>query len=263
MNAKNQQFQAVASVIAKVLVKVLPPTVAALGLLLVAKPASAQAAGQGRFGEARQMAITAENLLGFSSETVTRHDQPPAPFSDDSNTTTRIGFLFGSHDGSTVPSGVRVGVHYFIIPSLSLGGTVGFESRGGSVSVRDPQTGATVSQSKQGDTAFVFLPKVGYALMLSDVLGFWFRGGLGYATNTLHPQAANPGHESLSFWLASAEALFVVTPLPHFGFYVGPGAEMSFSGTFSDTNPQGVTTSYSASYQRFAIDTGLIGYFGL
>jgi hypothetical protein len=261
MNTKNEQFRVFMKSNAKAMVRVLPPAVAAAGLLLAAKPAWAQ--GQVRFGEARQMAITAENLFGLSSESMTvKYPPPPLDVGDASDTSTRIGFLFGSHQGGRVPSGLRIGVHYFIIPSLSVGGTVGIESRDGSISYRDQQTGVTVSRSKQSDTSFVFLPKVGYALMFSDVLGFWFRGGVGYANDTVHNDV-DPAHESTSFWLVSAEALFVVAPLPHFGFYVGPSAELSFHGSFDNTNNQGVTTSYSASYQRFALDTGLIGYFGL
>jgi hypothetical protein len=261
MKTKNQQFRAFETVNTKALLKVLAPSVVLTGLFFAAPPAW----GQGRFGDARQMAITAENLFGLSTETVTQHDLPPAPFADRTDTSTRIGFLFGSHEGATVPSGIRVGVHYFIIPSLSLGGTLGFESRGGSMTrrVAVPQGVGIATVSKQSDTAFVFLPKVGYALMFSDVLGFWFRGGLGYANDTSHPDQVAPAHDSLSFWLASAEALFVVAPVPHFGFYVGPGAELSFIGSFDSTDDQGLTTSYSASYRRFAIDTGLIGYFGL
>jgi hypothetical protein len=268
MNTKNKQFRVFMASNAKALIKALPPAALFAGLLLAARPASAQA--QGRFGDARQMAITAENLFGVSSETVTRHDQPigggPPPaavaLADESTTSTRFGFLFASHKEGTPPSGLRIGVHYFIIPSLSLGGTIGFESRDGSATDRDQQTGAAISRSRQSDTSFVILPKVGYALMLSDVLGFWFRGGLGFASDTTHP-GFDGAHDSTSFWLFSADALFVVTPLPHFGFYVGPTTDLSFSGTYSTTNPQGLTASYTASYQRFAIDTGLIGYFGL
>jgi hypothetical protein len=265
MKNKNQQFRAFEVFNAKALLKVLAPSFAAAAVLLAAAPVRAQE----RFGEARQLAITAENLFGFSSQTVTRHDQPvggPGPgvaLADESDTSTRFGLLFTSHEDGTPPSGLRVGVHYFIIPSLSLGGTVGFETRDGSVSRADPQTGAVISRGRQSDTSFVILPKVGYALMLSDVLGFWFRGGLGYSNDTVHPNLVDTAHDSHSFWLFSADALFVVAPLPHFGFYVGPTTDLSFSGTYSSTNNNGVTTSYSASYQRFAPDTGLIGYFGL
>jgi hypothetical protein len=266
MEKKNQQFRAFEVDGAKALLKVFVPSIAAAAVLFAASAARAQ----GRFGEAGQMAITAENLFGVSSQTVTRRDQPvgggPGPgvlLADESDTSTRFGFLFASHQDGTPPSGLRLGVHYFVIPSLSLGGTVGFESRGGSASRPDPQTGAVISRNRQSDTSVVVLPKVGYALMLSDALGFWFRGGLGYANDTIHPDPVESAHTAYSFWLVSADALFVVAPLPNFGFYVGPTADLSFSGTYSATANNGVTTSYSASYTRVGLDTGLIGYFGL
>jgi hypothetical protein len=271
MNTKTKQCRVFGPVNAKALIKLVGPSVAALGLLCMAKPAGAQAAavGHARFGDQGQLAITAENLFGFSSQSATVHE-PAAPLGngDVSDTNTRLGLLFGSQQGGVVPNGLRVAGHYFVIPSLSIGGTIGFESRGGSGSQQDVNSGVTISQDKQNETSFVILPKVGYALMFNDIIGFWFRGGLGYASDTRHlNDAFSPDHQSTSFWLVSAEALFVVSPVPNFGFYVGPTAELSFHGSFdnTNTNPQGVstTTSYSASYQRLAIDTGLIGYFDL
>jgi hypothetical protein len=265
MNTKTKQFRVFATLNARILIKLLGPAVAAIGLLCMATPAGAQAAAPGRvrFGDQGQLAITAENLFGFSSQSGTVHyPGPPGP-GDMSETNTRLGLLFGSQQGGVVPNGLRVAGHYFVIPSLSIGGTIGFESRGGSRSDFNAQTGVVVSRSKQSDTSFVILPKVGYALMLSDIIGFWFRGGLGYANDTVHGDPFASGHQSTSFWLVSAEALFVVSPVPNFGFYVGPTAELSFHGSFDDTDNAGVTTSYSASYQRFALDTGLIGYFNL
>jgi hypothetical protein len=109
---------------------------------------------------------------------------------------------------------------------------------------------------------FVILPKVGYALMLNNMLGFWFRGGPGFERFS-SKNANNDGGTARSFWFISLDALFVVTPVQYFGFYVGPQGNLSFAGSNSTTSTQGATTSYDGSFRSFSIDAGLLGFFDL
>src|SRR5262249_22760676 len=83
--------------------------------------AERRAEAQGKFGDKGQLVIAAENLFSFSSERVGR--SPPG--GDTSETSSRFGFLLsGPRDatGLFTPIVPQVGGHYFIIPSLSLGG---------------------------------------------------------------------------------------------------------------------------------------------
>jgi hypothetical protein len=107
----------------------------------------------------------------------------------------------------------------------------------------------------------VLLPKVGYALMFNDTIGFWFRGGPGFSR--IGSDDNNGGKEALTFWTLSADALFVVLPVQHFGFYVGPQGEISFTGSDTTTQPNGVSVSRDTSYQSLALSVGMLGYFGL
>ena len=104
-------------------------------------------------------------------------------------------------------------------------------------------------------------PKVGYALMLNDVLGFWFRGGLGYVRDSTTD--AGGGKQATNLWLLSADALLVVSPFQHFAFYVGPQANLSLTGSQVITGGNGAEQSWSSSFRSIGVGTGLIGYFDL
>ena len=123
------------------------------------------------------------------------------------------------------------------------------------------------SAPKDDAASFLFMPKVGYALMLTNTLGFWFRGGLGFFRLGISDGADSRNKQSFTYWLLSADALFVVSPVQHFGFYVGPQADLSFTGSHSVTRVLGggVVSEVSAnsSFRDIGIGTGLIGYFGL
>ena len=224
--------------------------VAAFIVLGGEKAAFAQAP---HFGNHGQLAITAENLFGLSIE---RTGEEAAGDTERSTTLSNWGFLHRS----TNYRGPWVGAHYFIIPNLSIGGTFGTVLSGSSGTLTTNSTTTTAD----GPSGFqlIFLPKVGYALMLTDILGFWFRGGPGLALQATSGPNDNSPKESHSYWLLSFDALFVVVPVQHFGFYVGPQGNLSFAGSRSETR-NNVTTSWDASFRSFSIDLGLIGTFDL
>jgi hypothetical protein len=211
---------------------------------------------QSRFGDKGQLAITAENLFAFSSDRKAEN----FPDGEHSATSNRFGFLYSQ--GAPTPRGPQVGGHYFIIPSLSIGATLGYEARGGSITEPQGNRGI-ITQDTDDISTFVFVPKVGYALMLNNVLGFWFRGGLGYfrigTTTPTDPRV----RDAETFWLLSLDALFVASPVQNLAFYAGPQADVSFSGSHSHTDDTGLETSRSASYRSIGLGLGLIGYFGL
>lgn len=208
---------------------------------------------QERFGTKGQLAITAENLFEFSSEKLTQ----PDPTGDQSVTSNRFGFLWSSRGDVLSPRGPQVGGHYFVIPSLSIGGTIGYESRGSTVGARG------VSRDGGSTSSFVLLPKVGYALMLNDTIGFWFRGGPGFTR--VGTDDNNGTTTSLALWTLAADALFVVTPVTHFGFYIGPQGEISFTGSQTTTNNRngGLSVSRDTSFRSLSLGVGVLGYFGL
>lgn len=197
--------------------------------------------------------LTAENLFGFSLERVGR-DLP-----NDSESSTTV-TNFGLFHRTTIYRGPWVGAHYFVIPNLSIGATLGFVATGGSNT--STQRGTSVTTDLDSGFTFIVLPKVGYYLALTNMLGFWFRGGPGF-WRTSTSDADNDSGTAQSFWFLSVDALFTVTPVNYFGFYVGPQGNFSFAGSYSSTNTMGATTSWDATYRSFSIDAGMFGYFDL
>jgi hypothetical protein len=229
------------------------------------------AAAQTRFGDQRQLAITAENLFIFSGE----RQAESFPTGDRVETTNRFGILLsdrqdqvsGLFGSSVTPHIPQIGGHYFVIPNLSVGGTIGYENRGGSVTGPPVPNNVLVTVSKPDAATFVFAPKVGYALMFTNSLGFWFRGGITFLRVGASSAVDSRDKESVSYWMLSADALFVVAPVQHFGFYVGPQADISLGGSHSATNVQGngivIEGSQNRSFRDILVGTGLIGYFDL
>ena len=220
----------------------------------------AAALAQNRFGDKGELALTAENLFALSSERIAE----AFPNGDQISVTNRFGILYSDRNDSISPHGPQVGGHYFFAPSMSIGGTIGYESRGGSTTI--PRPPATVTGDKFNVSTFIFIPRFGYMLNLNNTIGFWFRGGIGiYRAGESNPVDSRI-KDSITYWLLALDALFVVTPAPHFGFFVGPQADITFAGSHSYTNVVGggvQDTSQNVSFRDIGIGAGLLGYFDL
>jgi hypothetical protein len=230
--------------------------VATVLVLAGEKAAFAQAVAGQNFGNHGQFAITAENLFGLTIERVGVEGPND---SETATTSTNIGLLHRT----TEFRGPWVGAHYFVIPNLSIGGNIGFVSTGSSVT--RTENGRTTTTDGVPTFTLVAMPKVGYALMFTNMLGFWFRGGPGLYTSSQGDRNPSPNIEqtrNTTFWFLSLDALFVIAPTPNFGFFVGPQANLSFAGSTSDTT-NGTTTSSDANFRSFSIDAGLYGAFDL
>jgi hypothetical protein len=221
----------------------------AMALALGASTAGAQP----RLGTPGQVAITAEDLTGYFAEQRRFEDVNHAKYTDNTN---HLSLLFSS-------AGIRLGAHYFVIPSLSVGATFGYELRSGSVTV--PDGGGTYTRDKGNEWTLVFQPKVGYALMVTDAVGFWFRGGPGIMHVSAHPEVWDRSHEVReTYWLIGLDALVAILPVPHFGLFLGPTADFSFAGSHGETYwDQGVRVDYDhhGSYRRLGGTFGLVGAF--
>ncbi len=217
---------------------------------------------QTRFGDRGQLALSAENLFALSTE----RRAEAFPTGDAIDVTNRFGLLYSDRQDSLSPHGPQVGFHYFFAESMSLGGTIGYESRGGSTTPPTTPPLAPVSISKADVSTFIFVPRFGYSMMLTNALGFWFRGGHGmYRVGASNPNDSRQ-KESFTFWLVALDALFVVTPAQHFGFYVGPQADISFAGSHSVSRVQNgvvVEGSQNVSFRDIGLGAGLLGYFDL
>jgi hypothetical protein len=189
------------------------------------------------FGPQGTAAFSADRLFGFYAVS----EEVEFPGGDQEWDTTTFGFAWqgpAHFSPYTVP---RLGFDYFVINSLSIGGSIAYANYD-----RDPPGDGP----DQEFSAFIFAPRVGYVWMFSDVIGFWLRGGLTYHSYSFDDE----GDENA--FAFTADPMFVITPTPHFGFIVGPVMDFSITGE-RDYGPLG---DLDLRYTTFGISAGLIGW---
>jgi hypothetical protein len=152
--------------------------------------------GQGDF------VIGAERVFGFYSVNVD-WDGPGNGNNDYDATSAGLGFQ-GPVSVLAIP---RVGLDYFIVDSLSLGGNIGFYSNNG-------DGGADQS-------GLLFAPRVGYAVPFSPEWGIWPRGGLTYVSIN---------DPDFSVGALSAELPLYFMPAPNVGFFTSLMLDIGLTG---------------------------------
>lgn len=187
--------------------------VSALAALTVTSAVGLASAEEGGFGADGNFVFSAERLFGFSNDKFS-YDNPIGD-------TTVKGFGFGWTGGNSTPYNTpRLALDYFINDNLSIGGAFGYASI--EVDNDDNDNGVDAS-------GFILAPRVGYMIGISDVFGFWPRGGLTYYTFN------DPDFDQFGLTL---EGLFSIAPRPGFGFITGVVLDLGFSGSrdFGRTN---------------------------
>ncbi len=157
---------------------------------------------------------------------------------------TVVAFL-GNH--GILPHDVpRVGFDYFVIDHLSVGGN--FVVWNGSLS----EAGAGGSQ-----TEIAFIPRVGYALMFTDSIGFWPRGGLSYAHINFSPDRGSD--TNAHYFAFDVDAPFFFGLSQGFAVTVGPFLDVGFGGSIEADVP----FSHSQSFNPVLVglSAGFAGFF--
>lgn len=180
--------------------------------------------------------IGAERLMGIAHADV--KDTPPAPLQQTDFGATSITFLGngGFNAGVGVGNGrdtfgdpraiyvnPRVGLDYFIIDGLSLGGS--FTLLHTSVSPSQP-AGPGFSE-----TDWLFAPRVGYAYMFSDVVGIWPRGGISYSHDSQDYDDPTQNGSSGHVFALDLDVPFLIAPVKDFAITVGPVFDVTLGGS--------------------------------
>ena len=199
------------------------------------------ALAQQTFGPQGTAAFSGDRLFGF----YTGSEEVEFPGGDAETDYTTFGFAWqGPYHPSpfTVP---RLGFDYFVIDSLSIGGSIAYAS----YEVDPPGP-----PGEQDGSAFIFAPRVGYVWMFGDVVGFWLRGGFTY--HSYNAEGIFAGDEN--GFAFTADPMLVITPTAHFGFVVGPVIDFTISGE-RDYGPPG--GDLDVNYANFGIAMGPMGWF--
>jgi hypothetical protein len=110
----------------------------------------------------------------------------------------------------------RLGLDFFVIDHLSIGGSLWWYSR-------------------DDNSNFLFSPRVGYAIDFSRSFGFWPRGGLTFRSNDVGP--FDDDEFALTF-----EAMFYGAPAEHFAFIFGPVFDIGIAGDGNEASNVGILT---------------------
>jgi hypothetical protein len=137
----------------------------------------------------------------------------------------------------------RAAFDYFVIDNLSVGGSLGFYDWSASVEGNDAGDGG----------GFLLSPRVGYMVDITDMLGFWPRGGFTYVRDTYN----NNGPDEVD----TASALTLEAPLyiligKELAINVGLTIDLGFDGQINRDAP-GVDAHQE--HNQFGIQVGLAG----
>ncbi len=232
------------------------------------------------FGQKSQLILSADRLFPLFSYTSVSTTQTLN--NNTTVTTTDKGssfvLLLGAEpEVASIHTVPRVAADFTIIDRLTLGGSVVVAfGLGGSHNVdTTPQNGPKTSTSTDAAsrTIFGFGPRVGYILPLGDILAFWPRGGVSFYS-VRERQVVNDNNPNNNTTVTNTDSILsldldpqlVIVPIPHFFFHVGPLINIPLSGSRSNEETNGsttTTTKIDLSIFHFGISTGIGGWFDL
>jgi hypothetical protein len=245
---------------------------ALLLLLLTPLPAGAQGRAGAAFGDQGQAIVSVDRLMPlFAYES---YKQGFFGGGGTNNQTVTSISLVGHGVSAYSYGGVELGALFYNIPRFAFDYTVWQHlTVGGSVwayfqlgnSTTHTENGVSVTNDNGKVTFWGIAPRVGWILQLSDVFSFWPRGGVSFNDAGVTFPPANPGLPSgggtVTQWAIDLEPMFVITPVPHAGFTVGPAVDIPFAGSLSTSNAAGTTVSVDSTQFHFGITAGLLAWF--
>lgn len=227
---------------------------AGIGTLLVAGTLAAQEPAT-TFSKQGTFVVATERLVGLSFTHDT--EENTAGTSETKTNTTDIAFgvhVFGFSFNPYVMS--QLGFDYFVIDHLSLG--AGFDYwHGSGTSERTGQPSRDLSDV----SALRVIPRVGFGIMFTDVIGLWARGGLSYYNWNIEDR--NGDQDSEHGFALTAEGLLVIAPINHVGIQLGPTFDIGLSGKGENrpADPAEPTTSHDVKRNQYGVMAGLMVWF--
>jgi hypothetical protein len=235
------------------------------------------AAAQERFGEKGQFILSVDRvspLFAYTSTVVSAKTAGPGGTTVEVSQTyhrTSSNLLWtGAASDGNLPMRTnltllpRFAFDFVVVSHLTLGGSI-FGSIGFDSSHDEVRNNITISRKDPTLSAFGIYPRVGYVIGFNEVFAFWPRGGLTFLyAKSSNDDVQNNGiiiehSTSLTALWFTAEAMFAVTPVPHFGFTFGPLIDVPIVG--STTTKNGALNFDGGQKElHFGITAGLLGY---
>ena len=232
--------------------------VVAPALAAFAAAGSARADEPSRFGDRRQIVLTADRLMplfGWSSQTITANDGAVTTETTDRGAS--FAFFVGKEPGlgiiHTVP---RVALDFAVWRHFTLGASfiAAFGLANAHVEERsvpgEPHT--TRETSPAAATLFGFAPRIGYVIPFGEHLALWGRVGFAfYSVSSSTDQKSNAGittasKETDTVFSLDLDPQLVWSPAAHFLVHLGPLVDVPLGGTHETAfNQTGVSQTRS------------------
>lgn len=227
---------------------------------------SEAAAGPLDFDRNNFFIISAERMFGFSYSSV------KVETGDVTSTqkTTAFSLLTPAGGALSTPS---IGLHYSVIPALTIGANLGLSRTSPSTTVETPKE----TKDTDGDptTNLLFGPRVGYIFGFSNAFYLWARGGITYARSSTSSETTDAttgkvtasADTTTSIVALSLDPMFVVTPVNRFGIMFGPVFDVGLSAStktestvVSGSSSKTDSTTQDFSPLNIGLQFGLVGY---
>jgi hypothetical protein len=226
--------------------------------LALALPLLADHALARDFGEEGAVHLGADRVMGvfFQRDVV---------ITDTTQKTTSVGVL--GLQGATPSSVPRLALDYFVMDSLSVGGSFMYVTH--SQSQTFSPGGQPDTDSDLGSSSLLTLhPRAGYAVAFNKSWGVLPRGGLMFAHRgstavlDVNPDGSTTESTISSTTLAlTVDGMFYVTPIDHLIFMGGPFIDLGVWGSGSVQIDGSPDTDFDAGLTAFGLAFALGGYF--
>lgn len=225
---------------------------------------SEAAAGPLDFDRDSFFIVTGERLFGFD------YSSTKTDVTAGNTTTTRTdkatSFSLLSPSGNNPYNAPSVGLHYSVIPALTIGAQLGLVRSSSTNS--SEANGKTVESDGPTSSGFLFAPRIGYIIGPSNAFYIWARGGITYfqgssSIETSTNNVVTKSENTRSGLALSIDPMFVVTPVNRFGIMFGPVLDLGLSGKDKTETTTGSTTNSQENDSKitnFGFQFGLLGY---
>jgi hypothetical protein len=246
-------------------------TSAVVGVLTFAGSAYAkevkESEGAARFG-ARGFILSADRLIPLTSYESVKTTQSDG--SSDTQTRLSVGLFSNGPFGvfGTFYNLPRLAFDWVPVKNLTLGGSFWLYTQlTASDSTSPPGGSSSTSHDQPKVTYWGIAPRIGYVIALSQVLSLWPRVGVEYH-NVSSSSVNGLASPSVTQFSIDAEALLVISPWDHFGFTLGPTADIPITGkstsqsaTGTGTGGPALSTSVDSTMLQIGASAGMLCYF--
>jgi len=222
-----------------------------------------RSSGLDNLGEEAQITFGVDRVMGlaFDRSKIEINQAGTTATQTSKDTTVALFGMTGSESTGLVP---RLALDYFVVESISVGGSFVYVSRSGSTD--SEAGGASVSTDNPTITTLEFAPRVGYAMAFDETFSFWPRAGITYfsqKTETPDPTGTGAGSttDTASGLDLTIEGMVGISPFSHFAMLVGPYVDFGLSGTYKSEPPSGSAQEADLTATSYGLAVSILGYY--